>query len=270
MTNEFRHVLGGTALTKAEYESITGHELVGGADGDIIIRSGGKLIRLAKGADNSTLTLISGLPGWSTSPTAHTLASHTAKAHSDLTGIVAGDHHAKYTDAEALAAVPAASVTVAGKVELATAAEATTGSDATRAVTPDGLAGSDVMGGRAIQAVVFDFTVDIATGDGKFYFHVDQRLAGMNIVDVHAEVITAGTTGTTDIQLRNVTQAADILSTELTIDSGETGSDTAAAAAVISGTEDDLTLHDVIAVDVDAVSTTAPRGLIVTIGCRLP
>ncbi len=171
----------------------------------------------------------------------------------------------------ATAIVDAASLTVAGKIEIATVAETTAGSDATRAVSPDGLAGSDVMGGRAIQMVVIEFATSIATGDGQFYFHVDQRLAGMNIVDVHAEVITAGTTGTLDIQLVNVTQAAaDILSTKLTIDTGETGSDTAATPAVISATEDDLQLNDLIRVDVDAVHTTPAKGLIVTIGCRLP
>lgn len=123
---------------------------------------------------------------------------------------------------------------------------------------------------RALQIVVFDFTTDVATGDGKFYFHVDSRLAGMDLIDVHAEVITAGTTNTTDIQLRNVTQAADILSTKLTIDSTETGSDTAAAAAVINTAEDDMTENDVIAVDVDAVSTTAPKGLLITLGFETP
>lgn len=40
----------------------------------------------------------------------------------------------------ALAAIPAASTTVQGKVELATSAETTTGTDTTRAVTPAGLA----------------------------------------------------------------------------------------------------------------------------------
>ena len=195
------------------------------------------------------------------------------------TNVIDNDYGAKhfYSDGTNWFAVPvvtavvaAASTTVAGKIELATIAETSTGSATDRAITPDGLAGSDVLGGRTIQIIVFDFGVDLATGDGKFYFHIDERLAGMNIVDVHAEVITAGTTGTTDIQLHNLTAAADILSTKLTIDSGETGSDTAAAAAVINASEDDLTLNDLIRVDVDAVSTTAPKGLIVTIGCRLP
>lgn len=165
--------------------------------------------------------------------------------------------------------VKAASDTVAGKIEIATAAETTTGTDATRAISPDGLAGSE-YGERAFQAVVFDFTTTVATGDGKFYFHIDSRVGGMNLVDVHAEVITAGTTNTTDIQIHNVTQTADMLSTVLTIDTGETGSDTAATPAVIDTGNDDVAENDVLRIDVDAVSTTAPQGLIVTLGFRLP
>ncbi len=164
----------------------------------------------------------------------------------------------------------AATASARGAVELAIASEVSTGTDTGRAVTPDALAGSDVLGGRGVQVRVFDVTTDTATGDKKATFRVDQRLAGMNIVDVHAEVDTAGTTGTLDIQLRNVTQTADILSTKLTIDSGETGSDTAAAPAVINAAEDDLTLNDVIAIDVDVIHTTAAKGLLITIGCRLP
>ena len=67
-----------------------------------------------------------------------------------------------------------ASTTNPGAVELATAAETTTGTDTGRAVTPDGLAGSVVFGTRYAQMAVFDFTTDIAEGNGKFYFHVPQ------------------------------------------------------------------------------------------------
>ncbi len=168
------------------------------------------------------------------------------------------------------AIVSASSVTVAGKIEVATAAETDTGTDATRAVSPDGLAGSTIFGTRYMQVVGFDYTTDTATGDGAAYMHVPAGFNGMNLVEVHAEVITAGTTGTTDIQIANVTQAADMLSTKITIDSGETGSDTAAAAAVIDTANDDVATNDVLRVDVDAVSTTAAAGLIVTLGFRLP
>ena len=123
---------------------------------------------------------------------------------------------------------------------------------------------------KTVEMVVFDFTTDTATGDGKFYFHVPAALNGMNLVTVHAEVVTAGTANTTDIQIHNVTQAADMLSTVITIDTGETGSDTAATPAVIDTGNDDVATNDVLRVDVDAVSTTAAKGLIITLEFREP
>ena len=118
---------------------------------------------------------------------------------------------------------------------------------------------------KEIQATVVDYTTDVATGDGQWYIHIGELLDGKNLTYVHAEVITAGTTGTLDIQIHNVTSAADILSTKLTVNSGETGSDTA-TAAVIDTDEDDVVLNDLLRIDIDAVQTTAPQGLIVTLG----
>lgn len=123
---------------------------------------------------------------------------------------------------------------------------------------------------RYVECVCFGFTTNVTTGDGAFYFHVPKELSGMILTYVHALVITAGTTGTTDIQIANVTDSVDMLSTKITIDSTETGSNTAATAAVIDITKDDVALNDVLRIDVDAVSTTKPKGLIVTMGFRLP
>jgi len=106
-------------------------------------------------------------------------------------------------------------------------------------------------------------TTDLSTGDGKFYLTIPPELNGMVLSAVHARVITAGTTNTTDIQIANVTDAVDILSTKLTIDSTETGSDTAATPAVINASNDDMATNDLIRIDIDAVSTTAPKGLII-------
>lgn len=119
---------------------------------------------------------------------------------------------------------------------------------------------------RYIQFVVTNYTSDTSTGDGKAYAHIPNSLNGLNLVEVHAEVITAGTTNTTDIQIHNLTQAADMLSTKLTIDSTETGSDTAATAAVIDTANDDVAENDVIRIDVDAVHSTPAKGLLVTLG----
>lgn len=56
-----------------------------------------------------------------------------------LTGVIRADSGVVSTDSDVTDLVSAASDTAAGKVELATTAETTTGTDATRAVTPDGL-----------------------------------------------------------------------------------------------------------------------------------
>ena len=119
---------------------------------------------------------------------------------------------------------------------------------------------------RYFQVVVFGFATNVATGDGKYYIHIPTDYDGLRLVECHAEVITAGTTGTTDIQIANVDNAVDMLSTKLTIDSGETGSDTAATAYVINTVNNEVNENDVIRVDVDAVSTTPPQGLIITLG----
>ena len=162
-----------------------------------------------------------------------------------------------------------ASTTVSGASELATTAETNTGTDTGRTVTPDALAGS-YAGTKGIGLIIVDFATDVATGDGKMYFHVPASMNGMDLVTVHAEVITAGTTNTTDIQVHNLTQSTDMLSTVITIDSGETGSDTGATAAVIDTGNDDVITNDLLRIDVDAISTTAPKGLIITLEFRLP
>lgn len=172
----------------------------------------------------------------------------------------------------------AASSTVSGLVELATAAETTTGTDAVRAVTPDGLAGSN-FGKSKVELVAFDFTTNTATGDGAYYFVVPAEFNGMILVAVNAQVITAGTTGPTTVDLARCATAAtgnacsgtvvDMLSTNLTVDTGENSSDTA-AAAVIDTANDDVTTGMLIRIDVDAVSTTPAKGLIITLIFQLP
>lgn len=182
-------------------------------------------------------------------------------------GTATANHYFKSDNGQG--ALHAATDSLPGAVELATAAEVNTGTDATRAVTPDGLAGANV-GIRYLQALLFDIATDCETGDGKMYWHIPPAMDGMNLVYCHAEVITAGTTGTMDIQVRNVDNALDMLSTKLTIDTAETGSDTAATPYAINGSNDHVNTNDVIRADVDAVHTTAAKGLILTLGFQLP
>ena len=125
---------------------------------------------------------------------------------------------------------------------------------------------------RYIGVTVFGPTDDNTTGDDKAHFHIPADMAGMNLVEVHAEVITAGTTGVATVQIRNKTQAGvNMLSTALTIDTTpDTGSDQASVPAVIDTGNDDVAENDFIAIDVDTVHTTAAKGLFVTLGFQTP
>lgn len=109
------------------------------------------------------------------------------------------------------------------------------------------------------------------TGDGKAVFIVPSVLNGMNLVEVKAVQGTAGITGTCDVQIRNVTDSVDMLSTKITIDSTEIGTATAATAAVIDTTKDDVATNDVLAIDVDAIASgTAGKGLTLSLVFDLP
>ena len=130
--------------------------------------------------------------------------------------------------------------------------------------------------GRVKKRTVLEFqvvgpAVDTATGNGKFMITIPKELDGMNLVAVHAAVYTAGVDDTLDIQIRNITDSVDMLSTVITIDSTEVGSDTAAAPAVIDAAKDDVAEYDRIAIDVDAVhSGTAAKGLTLRLEFELP
>lgn len=148
----------------------------------------------------------------------------------------------------------AASTTAAGTVEIATAAETTTGTDATRAVSPDGLAGS-IHGRKTVILKVIADDTDLTTGDGKMKWTVPADLNGMDLVDADACVYTASSSGTPTIQIHNLTDTTDMLSTRITIDESELNSFTAATPPVIDTGEDDVVTGDVLRIDVDVAGT---------------
>ena len=156
---------------------------------------------------------------------------------------------------------------------IASVAEIDAGVDDVKAISSEGLAGS-YAGTKEVQfefgGAIGDVT-NVATGDSQKKFRVPASMDGMNLVGVHAEVETAGITGTMDIQIRNATQATDMLTTKLTIDSTESGSDTAATPAVIDAANDDVVENDIIYIDVDAIQTTPAKAPVtVTLTFRLP
>jgi len=154
---------------------------------------------------------------------------------------------------------------------LAASSDINTGTDTTKVITSDTLAGSN-LGAKSFCIVVKESDANTAVADGKSAFVVPASMNGMNIVAATASVHTAGTTNTTDIQIRRrrVTTDVDVLSTKITIDSTEQSSVTADAPLVINTSNDDLATGDNIYVDVDAISTTPATGLSVTITAQLP
>ncbi len=133
---------------------------------------------------------------------------------------------------------------------------------------------------RVVQVEVFGPGVDTATGDGKAYFRIPTPLNGMNLTAVSANVLTAGTTGTINIDVDRCAAAAtgnvcsgtvaDMLSTNLTIDTGENSSSNAATPAVIDAANDDVATGQILRINVDAVHTTPAQGLIVNLEFALP
>ena len=128
--------------------------------------------------------------------------------------------------------------------------------------------GSD-LAKRVIQVKVIDDATTLTTGDGKVIFLVPQELNGYNLVGANAFVTTVSSSGTPTIQIRNVTDSVDMLSTRITIDANEYTSYTAAAAAVVDATYDDVATGDRLAVDVDVAGTGA-KGLGIVLTFQLP
>jgi hypothetical protein len=175
----------------------------------------------------------------------------TPKLAGDLEGTVAAP------------TVKAASLTVAGKVELATAAEINTGTDTTRAMPIDQFVASN----RNIKYLFIrslgnaeNHTV-LATVGGDF-----ESPIGGTIVEIGAYVDTAGVTGLATIDVHK--NGTTLMTTnKITIDSAEKTSRTAATAPALTTTT--LAAGDIITVDIDGIQTTAAKGLTVRLGVRL-
>jgi len=164
-----------------------------------------------------------------------------------------------------------ATTSAVGVSELATAAEVTTGTDTSRAITPDALAGSD-FGKRVVTVMVLSTSEICATGDGAggVMFRVPESLDGYNLVEVGFGVDTAGTTGNFDIQVRNATQAADMLSSLMRVETSETDTLTSAQPGTIDAANDDVATGDKIYFDFDACQTTPAYGATVNLTFQLP
>lgn len=159
-----------------------------------------------------------------------------------------------------------ASDTVDGIVELAIASEVTTGTSTTLAITPDALAGSSLFGVKAIGLYAVEASTDLTVTDGVAYIPpIPPCLNGMNLISARAAVMTAGTTNATTIDIYNLTDSHDMLSSAISIASAGTS-----GTGTVNTSYDDVATGDILRVDVSSVSTTAPKGLLVTLEFQLP
>lgn len=153
-------------------------------------------------------------------------------------------------------------------ITYASTSEINTGTEANKCINPDTLAGS-TFGKRVMQIKVIDDATALTTGDGKLIFCVPIELNGMNLVQAEAYVSTVSSSGTPTVQIRNVTDSVDMLSTRITIDASEFTSYTGATRSVVDTTKDDVVTGDLLAIDVD-VAGTGTKGLGVILSFQLP
>lgn len=151
-----------------------------------------------------------------------------------------------------------------GVSELATTAEMTTGTSTSLVPSVDAIRGSD-YGQRIVQITFCDYTTDQALGDGKAYFEVPAALDGYNLISSRVKVITAGTTDASTYDIYNVTDSTTMLTTNISIASGDT-----AAAASVDAAHDDVATADMLRLDCDALSSTKPKGGIWTMVFQKP
>jgi hypothetical protein len=102
--------------------------------------------------------------------------------------------------------------------------------------------------------IVFPSDVAVEAGDdaGGWFLVIPEDLDGLRLTHAHAAVYTPG--GALLVQIRNVTQAVDMLTTRISIDAGENTSYTAATQPVIDTANDEVSKGDIIVPDVDTAS----------------
>ena len=115
-----------------------------------------------------------------------------------------------------------------------------------------------------VQQYCVEWGTELAVKDGVGYIEIPAECNGMNLISARARVGTAGTTNASTFDIYNVTDSTSMLSSAISIASGaKTGTGTVDTA------HDDVATGDIIRIDCDSISTTPPKGLIVTLAFRL-
>ena len=163
----------------------------------------------------------------------------------------------------------AASKTVAGVVELATTAEIDTGTDTGRAVPVDQFVASK----RNVRWLVFNLVeaaTDTATATniaGDFVSPIAGTILQSDTTPfyLYATNSTAGTTGTMVVDI-SIGGTSIMTTNKLDFDTTEKTTTTAATPPDLTTTA--LAVGDIITIDIDAIHTTAAKGLTVYMAVR--
>jgi hypothetical protein len=118
-----------------------------------------------------------------------------------------------------------------------------------------------------VEPFSFKDSTAVSTGNDAARIPIPTDMDGYELSYVRAKVKSAPAGGPVTIQLHNIDNAVDMLTTEITIDDGETSSETAAAPAVIkSNGDENVDDGDDVRVDVDAAN--AATGLQIEAGYK--
>ena len=125
---------------------------------------------------------------------------------------------------------------------------------------------NSVFFNRTVIIKVLPDAIPTYVGNGIASITIPLALNGLVLSatagDLGAHVYTAGSGSVTTVMIHNLTDGVDMLSTPITIDSGETDSSTAATAPVVDGSNNEVATADVLRFDIDAVASgTAANGL---------
>lgn len=255
--NQKIHVVGSTmVITNDDHFLSTQYNTGGGTGtGDVIGPASNTdgYIPQWYGADSKTLK--DGIPTSTFEPAKSADDNYVTNAEKIVIGNTSGTNTGDEPDA---------STTVKGIVELAIASEVNTGTSTALAVTPDALAGS-VMGTKGFCVIAVAPTTDVSATDGKAYIMIPPCMNGMNLVSANASVVTAGTTNATTIDIYNVTDSHDMLSTAISIASAGT----VGTAGTVNASYDDVATNDILRIDVTSASTTNAKGLQVILEFQL-
>lgn len=192
------------------------------------------------------------------------------------------------TDTLATTLITATTVTTTGGIELWHASDTTisrvsAGKIAVEGVNVPTVSSTDTLTNkdlssstnkRPIQYVACSLngTTALTTSD-KAYFRIPSAFTGMNLVTVQATVGTgasgSSSSGIPTFTVKNVTDGNQMLSTNLTVDASEYTSATAATAAVINTSFDDVVTDDLIEVACTVAGTGVTYATI-TLWFQLP